>query len=139
MSVVEPMPASKFKLPPALAGSVLAVLAAFVVGAALIAAVGVNPLTAYSALFEAALGSRNGLAETLLRTVPLALCGLGIALAFRAGVFNVGAEGQLFLGGTAAAADGVSPGRGCRASSCCRRWRLRRCWPARSGPALPPG
>lgn len=108
MSVVEPMSASKFQLPPALLGSVFAVLAAFVVGAALIAAVGVNPLTAYSALFEAALGSRNGLAETLLRTVPLAFCGLGIALAFRAGVFNVGAEGQLFLGGTAAAAVGVA-------------------------------
>ncbi|MCX5569084.1 ABC transporter permease [Kaistia nematophila] len=108
MSAVEPMPASRFRLPPALAGSVFAVLAAFVVGAALIAAVGVNPLTAYSALFEAALGSRNGLAETLLRTVPLSLCGLGIALAFRAGVFNVGAEGQLFLGGTAAAAMGVA-------------------------------
>ncbi|MBN9024070.1 MAG: ABC transporter permease, partial [Rhizobiales bacterium] len=108
MSAVEPMPASRFRLPPALAGSVFAVIAAFIVGAALIAAVGVNPLTAYSALFEAALGSRNGLAETLLRTVPLSLCGLGIALAFRAGVFNVGAEGQLFLGGTAAAAMGVA-------------------------------
>ena len=54
-------------------------------------------------LFEASLGSSNGLAETAIRTVPLALCGIGIALAFRAGVFNVGAEGQLFIGGIAAA------------------------------------
>lgn len=96
------------RLPAGLAGSVAAVLAAFLVGAALIAAVGVSPVTAYAALFEAALGSANGLAETLVRTVPLALCGLGIALAFRAGVFNVGAEGQLFVGGAAAGAIGVA-------------------------------
>jgi len=108
MSTAELAPVARLKLPPALAGSVAAVVAAFLAGAILIAAVGVNPLTAYAALFEAALGSRNGLAETLVRTVPLALCGLGIALAFRGGVFNVGAEGQLFLGGTAAATVGVA-------------------------------
>jgi simple sugar transport system permease protein len=107
MSATDLAPASRLRLPPALTGSPVAVLAAFLVGAVLIAAVGVNPLTAYGALFEAALGTKNGLAETLVRTVPLALCGLGIALAFRAGVFNVGAEGQLFLGGTAAGAIGV--------------------------------
>ncbi|WP_158817837.1 ABC transporter permease [Methylocapsa sp. S129] len=108
MSATEPTRAARWALSPALAGGALAVLAAFLVGAALIAAAGVNPLTAYAALFESALGSRNGIAETLLRTVPLALCGLGVALAFRSGVFNVGAEGQLFLGGTAAAAVGVA-------------------------------
>jgi simple sugar transport system permease protein len=100
--------ALKRLLPPALISSTAAVFAAFLVGAALIACVGINPLTAYGALFDAALASRNGLAETLVRTVPLALCGLGIALAFRAGVFNVGAEGQLFVGGTAAGAIGVA-------------------------------
>jgi len=107
MTVTDQTAATRLRLPPGLVGSLAAVAAAFLVGAVLIAAVGVNPLTAYGALFEAALGSRNGLAETLVRTVPLALCGLGIALAFRAGVFNVGAEGQLFLGGTAAGAVGV--------------------------------
>jgi simple sugar transport system permease protein len=101
--------ALKRLLPPALISSTAAVFAAFLVGAALIACVGINPLTAYGALFDAALASRNGLAETLVRTVPLALCGLGIALAFRAGVFNVGAEGQLFVGGTAS---GLPPSAG---------------------------
>ncbi|MDW6021531.1 ABC transporter permease [Mesorhizobium sp. BAC0120] len=108
MSTAELAPQPRFKLPPAFGGGIIAVVSAFLVGAALIAAVGVNPLTAYAALFEAAVGTKNGLAETLVRTVPLGLCGLGIALAFRAGVFNVGAEGQLFLGGTAAAAVGVA-------------------------------
>lgn len=107
MSSVDASLESRWRLPPALLGSIGAVLLAFVVGALLILAVGVDPLKAYSALFRAALGSSNGLAETLLRTIPLALCGLGIALAFRGGVFNVGAEGQLFLGGAAAGAIGV--------------------------------
>jgi simple sugar transport system permease protein len=108
MSTAELIRMPQLKLPPALGSSIMAIIAAFLVGAVLIAAVGVNPLTAYAALFDAALGTKNGLAETLVRTVPLALCGLGIALAFRGGVFNVGAEGQLFLGGTAAAAVGVA-------------------------------
>jgi len=86
-----------------LLGAVLSLVGAFAVGAALLAAVGINPIDAYGELFEAALGSRNGLAETLLRAIPLSLCGIGIALSFRAGVFNVGAEGQLYLGGIAAA------------------------------------
>jgi simple sugar transport system permease protein len=83
------------------------VLLAFVLGAVLIAAIGRDPLLAYASLFEASLGSVNGLAETAIRTVPLALCGVGIALAFRAGVFNVGAEGQLFIGGITAAWTGL--------------------------------
>jgi simple sugar transport system permease protein len=90
-----------------LVAGALAVTAAFAVGAALIAAVGADPVKAYAALFEAALGSRNGIAETLLRAIPLTLCGLGVAIAFRAGVFNVGGEGQLYVGGVAAASVGI--------------------------------
>ena len=62
---------------------------------------GVNPARAYAALVQGAVGNRNSLAETLLRAVPLALAGVGVAIAFRAGVFNVGAEGQLFVGAMA--------------------------------------
>ena len=98
----------RLRPPKGFIGSLVAVLVAFLVGAVLIACVGVNPVDAYAALFEAALGSRNGLAETLVRTVPLALCGLGITMGFRAGAFNVGAEGQLYLGGVAAGATGVA-------------------------------
>jgi len=108
MSSIDVPLASRWRLPPTLIGSVGAVVLAFAVGALLILAVGVDPLNAYGALFRAALGSRDGLAETLLRTIPLALCGLGVALAFRGGIFNVGAEGQLYLGGVAAGAIGVA-------------------------------
>jgi ABC-type uncharacterized transport system permease subunit len=87
--------------------SVVSVLLAFAIGAILIAGWGVNPITAYGALIEGALGNRNSLAETLVRAVPLALAGLGVALSFRGGVFNVGAEGQLYVGGIAAASAGV--------------------------------
>lgn len=92
-----------YLLPRSVLSGLAAVLLAFAVGAMLIALAGRDPVAAYATLFQASLGSANGLSETALRTVPLALCGIGIALAFRAGVFNTGAEGQLFIGGTAAA------------------------------------
>ena len=92
-----------YLLPRSVLSGLAAIIAAFAIGAILIALAGRDPLAAYVTLFQASLGSPNGLAETALRTVPLALCGIGIALAFRAGVFNTGAEGQLFIGGTAAA------------------------------------
>jgi ABC-type uncharacterized transport system permease subunit len=88
--------------------SLVAVLLAFAMGAVLIAAWGVSPITAYGALIDGAFGNRNGVAETLIRAVPLALAGIGIALAFRTGVFNVGAEGQLYFGGIAAAWTGLN-------------------------------
>lgn len=80
-----------------------AVLLALLIGAGLIALTGVSPLKAYGALLDGALGNRNSLAETLVKAVPLALAGVGVSIAFRAGVFNVGAEGQLFMGAMAAA------------------------------------
>jgi ABC-type uncharacterized transport system permease subunit len=98
----------RIALPKSLFSSAAALLLAFAVGAILISLEGVNPLTAYGTLLEASLGSTNGLAETAIRTVPLALCGMGIALAFRTGVFNVGAEGQLYIGGVVAAAIGAA-------------------------------
>src|SRR5215471_10638774 len=97
-------------LPKSLASSVIAVAAAFAVGALLIAALGANPFEAYAALLDGAFGNRNSVAETLTRTTPLALAGVGICLAFRAGAFNVGAEGQLYMGGIAAAWVGLELG-----------------------------
>ena len=97
---------------PLLAGSgflssAAAVLLALALCAVLIAFWQVNPLTAYAALFDGAFGSWNSLSETLLRAIPLTLAGLAIAISFRAGTFNIGAEGQLFLGATGAAAVGL--------------------------------
>ena len=76
----------------------LAVLAALLVGALILWVQGVDPWEAYKAMFLGAFGSKNGLADTLVKSVPLMLVGLGIAIAFRGGVINIGAEGQLITG-----------------------------------------
>ncbi len=78
-----------------------AVLAALAVGAILLLIAGANPLAAYRPLFLGALGSTYGLTETLVKTCPLLLVGLGIAIAFRGGVINIGAEGQIIVGALA--------------------------------------
>ncbi|MBN9018640.1 MAG: ABC transporter permease [Rhizobiales bacterium] len=88
--------------------SLLAVVLALAVGAVLILAWGASPVTAYAALLDGAFGSWNSLGETLLRAIPLTFTGLAIAIAFRGGTFNLGAEGQLFLGATAAAWVGLA-------------------------------
>ncbi|ARO15819.1 simple sugar transport system permease protein (plasmid) [Ketogulonicigenium robustum] len=89
-------------------GQLAAVVIAFALSAVLILLAGKDPLLAFGAMAQSALGSANGLSETLLRMVPLALCAIGISLSFRAGVFNTGAEGQLYIGGVTAAAIGTA-------------------------------
>ncbi|TMD06685.1 MAG: ABC transporter permease [Chloroflexi bacterium] len=74
------------------------VVAGFLVGALAIVAAGADPLQAYGALFAGAFTNRNAFAETLVSTVPYVLLGLGLALGFRAGLFNIGAEGQFYIG-----------------------------------------
>ncbi len=91
-----------------LSSSVAAFVLALAVGAVIIALMGVSPLRAYAALLNGAVGNRNSLAETLLRAVPLGLAGLGVTVAFRAGAFNVGAEGQLYVGAMASTWVGLS-------------------------------
>lgn len=59
--------------------------------------------SAYRALFRGSLGSRGAISETIVAATPLILAGLSVALAFRAGLFNIGAEGQLLAGTLAAA------------------------------------
>lgn len=82
--------------------SLLAILAALVAAGIFFWAYGVSPLHAYRLIVHGALGSRLGLAETVRRAIPLLLCGVGLALAFRALFWNIGAEGQLLLGAVAA-------------------------------------
>jgi ABC-type uncharacterized transport system permease subunit len=62
----------------------------------------VSPIDGFAALFDGAFGTKGEVAETLVQTTNLLFPALGIALAFRAGLFNIGAEGQLILGGFAA-------------------------------------
>jgi ABC-type uncharacterized transport system permease subunit len=73
-------------------------LAALVFGGVVLALSGENPLTVYRAMLNGALGSWNGVAETLVKTTPLLLAGLGVAVAFRMQLWNIGAEGQLYFG-----------------------------------------
>lgn len=88
-------------------GTALGVLAPFAValaiGAVVLAATGRNPLATYGLLLGQAFGSRFAVANTLVATTPLLLAGLATAVAFKAGVFNVGVEGSLYLGAFAAA------------------------------------
>jgi simple sugar transport system permease protein len=68
---------------------------------------GSSPVDGFSALFMGTLGGPREIAETLAQTTALLFPALGICLAFRAGLFNIGAEGQLLLGGLAAGAVGA--------------------------------
>jgi general nucleoside transport system permease protein len=76
----------------------VSVLCGFLVGAIAIVAAGADPIQAYSALFAGAFTNHNALAETLVSTTPYVGLGLAVALGFRAGLFNIGAEGQFYIG-----------------------------------------
>ena len=78
---------------------VFATLAALGVGAIMLLLLRVSPVEAYGALWEGAFGSTNAMAETLVKATPLLLVGLGICIAFRASVINIGGEGQMIIGG----------------------------------------
>jgi simple sugar transport system permease protein len=93
-----------------LAPPLAAAAGAIGVSAVVIAAAGADPATALGALAAGAFGDRYALADTLRKTCPLLLCGLAVALAFRAGVWNIGAEGQLLMGALAATAVGNAAG-----------------------------
>jgi len=72
-------------------------VALFVAGFLLLAS-DVNPLIAYKAIIIEALGSTYGLSETLVKTTPLIFAGLGVSIAFRMQIWNIGAEGQIYMG-----------------------------------------
>ncbi len=76
----------------------IAVVGALLIGAVVLIFLDVNPVEAYTAMFTGAFTNKNGLADTLVKGTPLMLVGLGIVIAFRANVINIGAEGQLIVG-----------------------------------------
>jgi simple sugar transport system permease protein len=75
-------------------------------GALLIAIYRYNPLAGYSAMFLGAYGNPYSLAETISYSIPLALSSLTFSACFRAGIFNIGSEGQIYMGAIAAVAVG---------------------------------
>ena len=85
-----------------------AVLASLAVGAIFIMAVGRNPVQVYWAMLADTFGSMYGVGQVLFKATPLIFTGLSVALAFRTGLFNIGAEGQLYLGSLATAWAGVA-------------------------------
>lgn len=84
----------------------LAVALTLAIGSLLVAWAGAPVGRAYALLLQGGFGSRFALTETLTRATPLMLTGLAAAVAFRARLFNIGAEGQLYLGALAAVAVG---------------------------------
>lgn len=79
-----------------------ALILSFVISAGLIAWSGASPTSAYWHIFVGALGSKFAITETLTRATPLVFTGLAVAVAFRARLWNIGAEGQLYAGAVTA-------------------------------------
>ena len=83
--------------------SAFAIFLALVISALLMVMLGLNAGLAFSSMFRGAFGSLHGISQTLLRATPLLFTGFAVAIAFRAGLFNIGAEGQLYWGALACA------------------------------------
>lgn len=79
----------------------IGISAALLVGLGLLALVGIEPLYAYSIMFKGGFGGWRQIQETILKAVPLLLVGLGSSVALRAKVWNIGGEGQFFMGALA--------------------------------------
>jgi general nucleoside transport system permease protein len=88
-------------LPPGLVSAgapVLGVLVGLLIGAVLIWITGANPFDAYLIMFKGAFGGQRQITETLLKACPILLIGLGMTVAFRTRVWNIGGEGQYYMG-----------------------------------------
>jgi len=81
---------------------IISVTAALIAASLVFVAYKIDPVGAYTKIFLGAYGGTFQLSETITKTIPLLLCGVGLALAFRAQIWNIGAEGQLLIGATAA-------------------------------------
>jgi len=75
--------------------SLLTVVAAFLVGGIFILIFGQNPFFIYGQLFSSTLGNSYGIAQVVFKATPLIFTGLAVAFAFRAGLFNIGAQGYI--------------------------------------------
>jgi simple sugar transport system permease protein len=89
-----------------------AFLLALAVGALILLIFGTNPIEAYGVMLDGAFGNEASLFRTLTRATPLLIIAIGICIAFRAGVINIGAEGQLFLGAISATGFSIYVGAG---------------------------
>jgi ABC-type uncharacterized transport system permease subunit len=90
-----------------IAVSVASVFLGLLIAGAIIAAAGRDPWAAFVALLRGSVVGRGNIELTILNAIPLVFTGLSVAVAFRAGLFNIGAEGQVMVGGIAATAIGI--------------------------------
>src|SRR5437868_443685 len=88
----------------------VAVVAAFIVGGIIIFLIGDNPFNAYGWLLSSSFGSVKDIGWTLHYATPLIFTGLAVAVAFRCGLLNIGAEGQLYVAAFATAWVGIKFG-----------------------------
>jgi ABC-type uncharacterized transport system permease subunit len=86
----------------------LAIFTALLVASGVILLAGSNPIQAYLALLAGAFGDIDSLSVTIIKSTPLLITGLGVAVAFRGGLFNIGVEGQLFVGSITAVIVGTA-------------------------------
>jgi len=81
--------------------SALAILAALVVGGVILLIVGLNPSRIYFELFSRGLGTQLGIVETLIKMAPILMVSAGLILSFKAGLWNIGTDGQFLVGAIA--------------------------------------
>ena len=93
---------------------------AFSVSALVLLAIGQNPAQVLVLLVKGAFGSRGGLSYTLYYTTTFVFTGLAVAVAFHAGLFNIGGEGQAMMGGLGTGLSRWHSVRTCRPGCCCR-------------------
>lgn len=79
------------------------IVLAIIIGALILWISGSNPIAAYVALLDGAFGSQEALGRTLEKATPLVFSGLAVAFTFKAGLFNIGGQGQLLIGGIVSA------------------------------------
>ena len=82
----------------------LSAILGLAVGAVILLMLGANPIEAYAAMLKGAWGSPNAIADSLVKATPLLFVGVGICIAYRGGMINIGGEGQFILGALAATA-----------------------------------
>jgi general nucleoside transport system permease protein len=92
----------------AMSGQALAILLALSLGAIVILAIDESPVRVFVTLLDGAFGNRERIAGTLLQATPILVCGVAACISLRGGLFNIGIEGQLFMGGFAATWVGFS-------------------------------
>ena len=80
---------------------IIALALALVVSSVLLVALDADPLAAFSAMLQGSVGSENATAETLVKATPILFVGIGITIAFRGGMINIGGEGQMIAGALA--------------------------------------